>query len=125
MVFATQTCDEWPALAKDMAETATRGIEAWRNADAKEFLASSKEYGLQMLKLGQAASVPVVTDEMMSLMEIASEYGAAAKPSGAGGGDVALVWALEEEVLDRIEKRSSVPRVSISLNAQGARCVGT
>ena len=125
MVLACQNSPNWNSLTKDMAETAQAGIEAWKKLDARAFLEKSRAYGLQMQRLGENASVPIVTDEMTALMRLADEYDAAAKPSGAGGGDVALVWALDLEVLDRIDEQSSALRLSLALTDQGALCVGT
>lgn len=45
---------------------------------------------LQML--GQKAKINIVTDKHQHLAQIAKEHGGAAKPSGAGGGDMALCF---------------------------------
>ena len=46
--------------------------------------------------LGDEAQVPIVTQEIARACAIASSAGAAGKPSGAGGGDCAIVLAWGE-----------------------------
>jgi phosphomevalonate kinase len=43
-----------------------------------------------MGELGDAAGIPILTDALKQIAQLASAAGGAAKPSGAGGGDVAL-----------------------------------
>ncbi len=44
-------------------------------------------------QLGNAADIRIETDELRALCDIAERHGAAAKPSGAGGGDCGIVLA--------------------------------
>ena len=45
--------------------------------------------------------VAIVTPELSRACAIAASAGAAAKPSGAGGGDCAIVLAFDDGVLER------------------------
>jgi phosphomevalonate kinase len=56
-----------------------------------------------MAQLGEAAGAPIVTEALAEACAIASAAGAAAKPSGAGGGDCAVVLAFGDEALDRAD----------------------
>jgi len=51
--------------------------------------------------LGDEAKVAIVTPELSRACAIAASAGAAAKPSGAGGGDCAIVLAFDDAVLER------------------------
>jgi phosphomevalonate kinase len=69
---------------------AERFVSALSNQDIPSVLASTHAYGRAMAELGIAAGVPIVTDTLRQVAELALGAGGAAKPSGAGGGDVAL-----------------------------------
>jgi phosphomevalonate kinase len=56
-----------------------------------------------MARLGEAAGAPIVTEALAKACALASSAGAAAKPSGAGGGDCAVVLAFGDEALARAE----------------------
>ena len=49
-----------------------------------------------MAALGDEAQAPIVTQDLARACAIASSAGAAGKPSGAGGGDCAMVLAWGE-----------------------------
>jgi len=52
-----------------------------------------------LARLGDAAGAPIVTPLDERVAEVARRHGGAAKPSGAGGGELAVVFALGEEAL--------------------------
>ncbi|MCA9719747.1 MAG: hydroxymethylglutaryl-CoA reductase, degradative, partial [Myxococcales bacterium] len=55
--------------------------------------------GLRQLQ--RAADVPIMTEAIETILAVATEFGLAAKPSGAGGGDLVVVFAHEPAALDR------------------------
>jgi mevalonate kinase len=63
---------------------------AYRERTSKRIIESTREYGNKMKALGQAAGVPIVTPELSRIAAVAADLGGGAKPSGAGGGDVAV-----------------------------------
>ena len=52
---------------------------------------------ISLQELGRKAGIDIVTDKHQYLAEIAKEHGGAAKPSGAGGGDMALCFIPVEQ----------------------------
>jgi phosphomevalonate kinase len=54
---------------------------------------SFAEHHRMLIDLGRAASLPIVTKELARIVEIAEKAGAAAKTSGAGGGDCVIALA--------------------------------
>ena len=56
-----------------------------------------------MAALGEEVKAPIVTEDLARACALAAAAGAAAKPSGAGGGDCALVVAFGEEAMQRAE----------------------
>jgi phosphomevalonate kinase len=77
---------ELAATAEDAATAAARG-------DAAALVAAVDRTGDQLERLGREAGIPIVTPALSRLVAAARREGAAAKPSGAGGGDcgIALV----------------------------------
>jgi phosphomevalonate kinase len=73
-----------------LAEAATRVRAALGAGDVAELLDAVRAAGAGMKALGLAADVPIVTPPLEAAATLAAELGGAAKPSGAGGGDVGL-----------------------------------
>jgi phosphomevalonate kinase len=62
-----------------------------------------RESAAAMAALGEASGVPIVTKELVHICALAASAGAAGKPSGAGGGDYAVIFAFGDEARDRVE----------------------
>jgi phosphomevalonate kinase len=77
-------------LIDSLGQEAERFVEALRAGEPSAVLKSTAVYGQAMGRLGEAAGIPIVTDTLRRVAELAAAAGGAAKPSGAGGGDVAL-----------------------------------
>jgi phosphomevalonate kinase len=73
-----------------LEDEAERFVSALAAQDVRNVLSSTAAYGDAMAALGRAAGVPIVTDVLREVAQRAQAAGGAAKPSGAGGGDVAL-----------------------------------
>lgn len=65
-------------------------IDAFSRAAPSEVLAATRAHHRAMQNLGEAASIPIVERRLAQVAELAASCGGAAKPSGAGGGDIAL-----------------------------------
>jgi len=73
-----------------LKDEAARFVRAVQARDTQGILASTDAYGRAMGALGEAAGIPIVNDTLRKVAELARRSGGAAKPSGAGGGDVAI-----------------------------------
>jgi phosphomevalonate kinase len=62
--------------------------------DARELIAVADAYREAMQHLGEAASCEIVTREHAELAVLARRHGGAAKPSGAGGGDLGVAFTV-------------------------------
>ena len=76
-----------------MHRLAERAESVCREGDAATFLDIVREYHESYLALGSAAGVELVTEAHRSLAEGLASSEVAYKPSGAGGGDVGLVFS--------------------------------
>ncbi|MEM1417609.1 MAG: hypothetical protein AAGH15_22115, partial [Myxococcota bacterium] len=84
------------ALAAE-AEAFAGAFEAGRG---EPILEAARRYHAAMDALGQAAGAPIVEARLARVAALAEAQGGAAKPSGAGGGDVALAFFLAEDAAD-------------------------
>ena len=73
-----------------LAAESERFIWALAAHELSEIIECFHAFGTAMGNLGTAAGVPIVDSQISSVRELAQSCGGAAKPSGAGGGDVAL-----------------------------------
>jgi phosphomevalonate kinase len=85
------------ALRDALEEAARSGSPAPR----ERALDAVRRAAVAMAALGDEARVAIVTPELSRACAIAASAGAAGKPSGAGGGDCAIVLAFDDGTLER------------------------
>lgn len=71
--------------------------KAFDAADLAAIVAAADDYGKAMGALGAAAGAPIVEERLTRIAALARDAGGAAKPSGAGGGDVAIAFFTDTE----------------------------
>ncbi len=82
-----------PRAHADILRRARGGAEAAVVAtDVAAFVAAIEAQRLALAELGRRAGVPIVTPEVDALAPLAHELEGSFAPSGAGGGDVALLF---------------------------------
>lgn len=120
-----QECKEvYATCFGDLTRTAEHIVDACRARDSKAVICAMEDYGSLMKKLGECASCPIVTKEHELIATIARRLGGAAKPSGAGGGDVAI--GLFENRDDSEKFRSALTKrgfnaLDLEIGAEGLR----
>ena len=82
-----------PAVFADLTAAATAATDAVAGGDAAALLAAVDRAAGLLARLGAALDLPLVTPELARLVRAANRAGAAAKPSGAGGGDCGIAFA--------------------------------
>jgi phosphomevalonate kinase len=82
-----------PPVFADLVATAGAAAEAVARGDAGGLLAAVDRTAGLLARLGAALDLPIVTRELAALVRLANRAGAAAKPSGAGGGDCGIALA--------------------------------
>ncbi len=115
-------------IRDELRDQASRFAEAIARADLTSIVAATHAYGQAMGELGRLAGVPIVTRELAEIARLAEAHGGAAKPSGAGGGDVAIALFPTREgaaAFDRAcaEARCEprLERLDLTLGAPGVR----
>lgn len=123
------------ALAEQAPATFRRAFSALgRESDAFVSAALAKDvsalvegtaaYGAAMNELGQAAGAHIMTDSLAEVARLARLAGGAAKPSGAGGGDVALGIFPDPSAAERFERlcaAAGLQLLSVHVGAPGVR----
>jgi len=88
--LAAHQPDVYRARMRELAEQSEQLISALMASDLATVVECFHSYGTAMGELGQAAGASVMTDACEQLRHLARDHGGAAKPSGAGGGDVTI-----------------------------------
>jgi degradative hydroxymethylglutaryl-CoA reductase len=83
-----------------------RFVAALHVADPKqahrELLAAVAQHNLGLDALQSVAEVPILTPAIREILERCAAAGIAAKPSGAGGGDLVVLFAPDRGAIDRL-----------------------
>jgi ERG8-type phosphomevalonate kinase len=113
-----------PRALGDLRAMAERAADALARSDSGAFLAAVDASGDLLAALGREAGIPIVTPDLARLVALARRAGAAAKPSGAGGGDcgIALARSAEEAAVVRAawEGDGLIP-LPLSIATEGVR----
>lgn len=90
------------AAIERLTDGATRFADALAAGDLGAIVSAADAYGESMAALGRAAGAPIVTPELARLSALARRAGGAAKPSGAGGGDLGVCFTVNQESTERL-----------------------
>jgi phosphomevalonate kinase len=120
--------DEQPghyaACSHALAAAAAQGIEACRKQDAEGWMDAVQAAHAAMASLGRLCDLEIVSPAHAELASLAARCGAAYKPSGAGGGDVGLLFATSSAALGKTsdEMRSAGYRLlDLAIDVEGVR----
>jgi mevalonate kinase len=109
--------------ARAMDAATTRFLVGASGADASEIIRAIADARAAMAQLGNAAGVDIVSAEHARIAELTIKVGGQAKPSGAGGGDVAVCF-VPADARARLEQSlddAGFPIVQLQLGEPGAR----
>lgn len=119
-----------PALAQSryevMGRVAKDAVGAVDAGNAAGVLAAMDEYGAQMEALGGDAGADIVSAPHARIRQLARGVGGAAKPSGAGGGDVAVCFCPSAEAATDLQAQLAQEQLTViplALDPLGARVV--
>src|SRR3989344_859087 len=100
--FKARNSEEYFRLYNNIASVAGRAIEKFKSGNNDDFLECLKENEKALRELGEASGVNIETPELWKLSEIAADYGAAGKLSGAGGGDCGIAVCFDDVTANNI-----------------------
>jgi phosphomevalonate kinase len=107
-----------------LIEHATEFADAFQSGDGRGVIRKAREYHACMSALGAAAQAPIVNAELRRIAEWAWWHGGAAKPCGAGGGDLAVAFFLDRgaaEDFAAVCENDGLTRVHADWGAEGVR----
>jgi phosphomevalonate kinase len=122
--FEARDARGFALLRDELRDQARRFADAIAAEDVRSIIAATKAYGLAMGQLGRSAGVDIVTAELSQIALLADQHGGAAKPSGAGGGDVAIAFfpdADSASSFDRACSEHKLDLLDLRLGAEGVR----
>ena len=109
---------------KRLFGAAREAADAMAHGDVEALIAALDSQRHDLARLGDLASVPIVTRAVSELADWAAARGAAVLPSGAGGGDIVL-WVSSgaaptefHSLADRLGHR----HVPLAIDARGVFC---
>ena len=101
------------------------GLEkAWKDRDKKKIFKSLNANREALVELGKKASIPIETENLRKLAEIASSAGGAGKLSGAGGGDCGIAVSFDRNVSEKIRsewEKAGIQVMDVQVDREGVR----
>jgi phosphomevalonate kinase len=113
----------YAALMDELRKSGERFAHAFLSNDARGAVRHADDYGRLLEKLGASAEVPIVTPLFAEAAALARGLGGAAKPSGAGGGDVGVALFGDEAAAAAFSRRcpAEVSVLDVTIDPDGAR----
>lgn len=122
--WGSRAPEAWRTRVAHMSSLAERAVQACRDADAEAFLGLVRAYREAMDDLGRASGVPILSPAHAAITGLVEGDGLAYKPSGAGGGDVGLLFARSRAALvhaGRMAERAGYRLLDLGIHPAGVR----
>ena len=115
---------QYRTLMDHMTALSRAGIAALGESDTSAFLDAIRGYRDAMTELGDASGTPIMSDPHREIDAICTGHGVCYKPSGAGGGDLGVLFATNGapvgEILARLEQ-AGYPAFDLQIWTHGVR----
>src|SRR5262249_24244814 len=119
LVRACRASSEWKDYTVVLKALAEEGLRAWESQSARAFLSVIGRAGRAMAGLGKSAGGESVTAGGAAIMRLADGMGGAAKPSGAGGGDVAIAFGSDPDLGAKLAERTGTKLLDATVDLRG------
>lgn len=120
--FKKDRPDGFKELVNEMTKTSSSGIDAFENGDVKLFLKFYDDYFHLLNRLNVELSIPVITKEHQEIYDIARANDCFYKSSGAGGGDLGILFSTDQFVVNKVNnelKKKSYETLEIKFGTSG------
>ena len=122
--FKAKNTDTYFDYYNRIAEIAKNVIESFKSRNYEDFYSYIAENEHLLHRLGGASGVNIETPQLKKLADIAADYGAAGKLSGAGGGDCGIAICFDEVTANNIisawENEGLIP-LDVTIDNQGMK----
>jgi phosphomevalonate kinase len=105
--LAGRNPDRYHCLMREIGAAADGLARAWQAADRPAIVQAIRQSGLALDALGRNAELSIWTEPVRAAAALAQELGGAAKPSGAGGGDVGLAFFADADAARAFRTRGA------------------
>ncbi len=123
--FRSRDAKGFEAVLARIEEATDAMDHALRAGDAREAVTAMRAHHAAMETLGTESGVAVVTEVMARLASRIEPMGGACKPSGAGGGDVAVAFARDGDTLAAVTEAARAEGFAVVSLATDVRGVAT
>jgi hypothetical protein len=110
-------------LFEALGAASRAAAEACLGGDASAFVAASIAFGESLSALGRAADAPIFSMADEELARLARSSGSAFHPSGAGGGDVAVLLGTKTPTFDAEAVRLGYEPLPLTVDPGGVRAL--
>ena len=111
-----------PRSLRELSAVAERAAAAVERGDGAALLDAVASTADLLARLGDEVGIPIVTPALARLVAAARRVGAAAKPSGAGGGDCGIALATSAAQADAVRaawRAEGIVPLSVAIAAEG------
>lgn len=122
--FAARDASMYRRAIAPLHEASHGLLDAIERGDVSGAIACAAAHHDAMDQLGRTVGAPIVTSELTLANELARSVGGAAKPSGAGGGDVAIAFLRHEDARNELREAClarGLTLLSLELGDEGVR----
>jgi len=122
--FAARQPGHYLERMKGICAAADDFIRGCETADARSVVSAAALANAELAALGEGMGLPIVTPALAEAATLAEALGGAAKPSGAGGGDVGVAFLTDGGAAETFRQRAphiGLEILSIRTGASGLR----
>ncbi|MGF1469269.1 MAG: mevalonate kinase [Sandaracinaceae bacterium] len=122
--LAAESADAYRSASAPLRDAARSLRGALLDGRAGDAVRAAAAHGAAMGELGDRAGAPILTAGLARVAALAREHAGGAKPSGAGGGDVALAFFTDPERAEAFAeacRADGLDLVSCQLGDEGVR----
>jgi mevalonate kinase len=124
--FKKDNPDSFKSLISDMTNVSSSGIDAFEMGNIPEFLKYYDDYFHLLNKLNIALTIPVITKEHQQIYDIARANDSFYKSSGAGGGDLGILFATDQFIVNKVNselKKHGFETLEIKFGTHGINSI--
>jgi len=112
---------DWGRWVEVLRGLADEGMAAYRRGHSTAFRSAVERFVRALDGLGRSAGVPIITPAADAVARAARFAGGVAKPSGAGGGDIAVAWLPVDVDVRSVAREAEVEHLPVRVDPVGLR----
>ena len=122
--FKEKNPTKYNAMIEEIVEVVEQLIEAWKIKNREKILELIRKNQSLLQELTRISGVSIETKDLKKLAEIANQFGAAGKLSGAGGGDCGIALCFDERVSENVKiawQQNGLYPLDVSIDYDGVK----